>query len=171
MKKAIAIIVTMLFVFAIASIAIAAEEKKAVAPVEKKAVAPVEKKAEEKKAEKKVAPKQFTGEVKAIDKEKKTIAVTKKAKDKAIEEVFAFDDKTTVKIGKDKKTVADLKVGDKAMVKFEEKDGKKIAKSITVAPEKKVEKKEMKKEEKPAPEKKPMEPMKPAEPPKWNPPP
>jgi Cu/Ag efflux protein CusF len=139
MKKAIAIIVAMLFVFAVASIAIAAE----------KAVAPGEKKVEEQKVgEKKVAekPKQFTGEISKIDlKEKKIVTLTKKVKDKVTEAVFAVDDKTVVMIGKDKKALTDLKVGDKAGVKFEEKDGKKIAKSIIVKAAEKVEKKEMKK--------------------------
>lgn len=154
MKKAIAIIVAMLFVFAIASLAIAAEEKKAVAPVEKKVE---EKKVEEKKAVA-AAEKKFSGEIKAIDKEKKTVTLTKKVKDKVTEAVFAVDDKTVVMIGKEKKAFADLKVGDKAGVKFEEKDGKKIAKSIIVRAAEKVEKKEMKKEEKKA-----AEPVKPVE--------
>lgn len=56
-----------------------------------------------------------------------------------------------MKIGKDKKSLADVKAGDKVTVKYAEMDGKNIAKSIMVsaAPAKK-EKKEMKKEAAPA---------------------
>jgi len=152
-KKAVAIIVALLFVFAVASFALAAEEKKA-------APAPVEKKAEEKKVEKKAVPKQVTGEIKAIDKEKKTVTVTKKVKDKVTETVVAADDKTKIMEGKDKKSFADLKVGDKVKVVYEEKDGKNIANSITIL---KVEKKVEKKAEPAKPAEKKAEPAKPAE--------
>ena len=62
MKKIIALIVAVLFVFAIASVSIAAEEKKA-EPAKK----------EEKKAATKVMT--VTGEIKAVDAALKTITV------------------------------------------------------------------------------------------------
>lgn len=139
MKKAIAIIVSVLFVFALTSLSFAAEEKKtAPAPAEKKEAAPV--KAEEKKAPAKV--KQVTGEVKAVDTKAMTITVTKKMKDKVVETVVAVDDKTKIMLDKEKKTLADVKVGDKVTVKYSEADGKNIAKSVAIKTEvKKMEKK------------------------------
>ncbi|MEW6674816.1 MAG: hypothetical protein AB1348_02150 [Nitrospirota bacterium] len=130
MKKAIAIIVAVLFVFALTSISFAAEEKKA-APV------PAEKKAEPAKpAEKKPAVKirQVTGEVKAVDAVAKTITVAKKVKDKVEETVVTVDDKTKITLGKEKKTLVDVKVGDKVTVKYQVVDGKNVAKSVAIKP-------------------------------------
>ena len=165
MKKAIAIIVSVLFVFAVASISFAAEEKKAApAPAEKKA-APAkmeEKKApmkEEKGMEKKAAAKtkQVTGDVAAVDAKAGTITV----KSKKAETTVTCDDKTKVMMGKEKKACADVKVGDKVTVKSAEADGKNAAKSVKIheakPAEKKMEKKAEKKMEKKA------EPAKPAE--------
>lgn len=139
MKKAIALIVAVLFVFAVASISFAVEEKKA-AP----APAPAEKKAEPAKKAPKVT--QVTGEVKAVDAAAKTITVVKKVKDKAVETVVAVDDKTKITCGKEKKTLADVKAGDKVTVKYTEVDGKNVAKSVAIKPAA------------PAPEKKKAEP-------------
>ncbi len=145
MKKAIAVVVAVLFVLSMAALSFAAEEKKAPA-AEKKEAAPA--KMEEKKAPAKV--KQVTGEVVAVDVAAKTLTVKGKAGDVAL----TVDDKTTVKVGKEKKALADIKVGDKATVKYAEADGKNVAKSIvaTAAPAK-MEKKEApaKKEAAPAP--------------------
>ncbi|MDP2754852.1 MAG: hypothetical protein Q8P40_10760 [Nitrospirota bacterium] len=139
MKKAIAIIVSVLFLFALTSLSFAAEEKKtAPAPAEKKEAAPV--KAEEKKAPAKV--KQLTGEVKAVDTKAMTITVTKKMKDKVVETVVTVDDKTNITCDKEKKALADVKVGDKVTVKYSEADGKNVAKSVAIkTEEKKMEKK------------------------------
>ncbi len=140
MKKAIAIIVSVLFVFAITSLSFAAEEKKAApAPAEKKAApAKMEEKkapmAEEKKApakaEKKAAAKvkQVTGEVAAVDVKANTITV----KGKKAEVTVTCDDKTKVMMGKEKKACADVKVGDKVTVKSSEVDGKNVAKSVSI---------------------------------------
>lgn len=122
MKKAIAIIVSVLFVFAISSLSFAAEEKKAApAPtVEKKAAPAVE--------EKKAAPakvKQVKGEVTAVDAKAKTITV----KGKKGDVVVAVDDKM----------MAGVKAGDKVAVKYTEADGKNIAKSVKKAEVKPVE--------------------------------
>lgn len=127
MKKVIALLVAMLFALSVAGLAIAAEKKEA-APAEKKEAAPAQKKAPAKL-------KQVTGEVTAIDAAAKTLTV----KGKAGEVALTADDKTTVKIGKEKKALADVKVGDKATVKYTEMDGKNVAKFIIVkaAPAKK----------------------------------
>jgi ribosomal protein S1 len=126
MKKTIAIIVAVLFVFALTSISFAAEKKAAPAPVEKKEAAPV--KAEEKKAPEKVMS--VTGDVVAVDAKAMTLTVKGKKGDVAL----STNDKTTVKMGKEKKALADVKVGDKVKVKYTEVDGKNIAKSIAIKP-------------------------------------
>ncbi len=140
MKKAIAIIVSVLFVFAVTSLSFAAEEKKA-------APAPAEKKAAPAAAEKKAAPaekkapaakvKQVTGEVTMVDAKAKTITV----KGKKGDVVIAVDDKT----------LADVKAGDKVTAKYTEADGKNTAKSVKKAAAKKaVEKKAVEKKAEPA---------------------
>jgi len=111
MKKIIALIVAVLFVFAVASISFAVEEKKA-------APAPVEKKAEPAKKAPKVT--QVTGEIKAVDAAAKTITVVKKVKGQDKETVISVDDKT----------LADVKVGDKVKAKYTTADGKNTAKSV-----------------------------------------
>lgn len=126
MKKAIAIIVAVLFVFALTSISFAAEKKAAPAPMEKKEASPA--KVEEKKAPEKVMS--VTGDVVAVDAKAMTLTVKGKKGDVAL----STNDKTTVKMGKEKKALADVKVGDKAKVKYTEVDGKNIAKSIAIKP-------------------------------------
>jgi hypothetical protein len=135
-KKAIVIFVAVLFVFTIASLSFAVEEKKA-------APAPIQQKAEPTKpAEKtKVVVKQVTGDVKAVDAKAMTITVTKMVKGKAEETVVTVNDKTKIILGKEKKMLADVKVGDKVTAKYKEVEGKNIAKSIAIHEAKPVEKK------------------------------
>jgi ribosomal protein S1 len=147
-KKAISIFVALLFVFAMASLSLAAEEKKA-AP----APAPMEKKAEPAKPAEKPKVHQVTGDVKAVDAKAMTVTVSKMMKGKAAEEtVVTVSDKTKIKMDKENKTLADVKVGDKVTVKYTEAEGKKMAKSIAIhEPEKKAEPaKAMEKPAKPA---------------------
>ena len=135
MKKAIAIIVSVLFVLSVAGLSFAADKA---AP----AAAPAEK--AEKKAPAKV--KQVTGEVAAVDAKANTLTVKGKKGDVMVN----TDDKTSVKVGKEKKSLADVKMGDKVTVKYAEMDGKNVAKSIMVSAAPAKEKKEMKKEAAPA---------------------
>jgi Cu/Ag efflux protein CusF len=152
MKKTIAIIVSLIFVLSFAGLSFAtdkpAAEKKA-EPV-KAAPAAAEKKAEPVKAEKKAAPvkvKQVTGDVSAVDAKAKTITV----KGKKGDTVVTCDDKTKIMMGKDVKTIADVKVGDKVTVKFSEADGKMTAKSVAIkAAEKKAEPAKTEKKAEPA---------------------
>jgi Cu/Ag efflux protein CusF len=132
-KKALVIIVAVLFVFSITSIALAVEGKKAepVKPVERPKI------------------KMVTGKVKAVDTAAQTITVTKMVKKKAEETVVTTDAKTKVMMGKEKKMLADLKVGDKVTVKYKEVEGKNIAKSVAIHEAKPMRKK--------AEPKKPME--------------
>jgi Cu/Ag efflux protein CusF len=128
MKKTLAIIVSLIFVLSFAGLSFAADKA-------------VEKKAEPVKAEKKSAPakvKQVTGDVAAVDAKANTITV----KGKKADTVVTCDDKTKIMMGKDKKALADVKVGDKVTVKFSEADGKMTAKSVAIKmAEKKAEKK------------------------------
>jgi ribosomal protein S1 len=72
-----------------------------------------------------------------------TIAVMKKDK----ETVVTVNDKTKIMMGKEKKTLADLKAGDKVKVRYTEVDGKNMAKSVAIkTAEQMMEKKSMKKE-------------------------
>ena len=133
MKKAIAIFVAVLFVFAMASLSFATEEKKA-------APAPMEKKAEPAKPAEKPKVHQVTGDVKAVDAKAMTVTVSKMMKGKAEETVVTASDKTKIMMGKEKKMLADVKAGDKVTVKYIEAEGKKMAKSIAIRePEKKAE--------------------------------
>jgi ribosomal protein S1 len=140
MKKAIAIILAVLFVFAVTSISFAAEKKAAVAPAEKKA---------EPMPAEKPKVKHVTGEVKAVDTAAMTITVTKTVKAKVVETVVTVNDKTKIMMGAEKKTLADVKVGDKVKAKYIETDGKNVAKSVVIMPaaaaEKKAEVKKVKK--------------------------
>ncbi len=120
MKRAISVVLALLFVFAITSISLAVEEK--AVPAEKPKV------------------KQVTGEVKVVDTKAKTVTVTKTVKGKAEETTVTVDDKTKIMRDKESKTLADVKVGDKVTVKYKEVEGKNIAKSIAIKPaEKKTE--------------------------------
>ena len=133
MKKTIAIVLSLVLMFAFTAVTFAAE--KAAAPAEKKA-APAEKAAPAKKAVKK----QVTGEVTAVDAKANTLTV----KGKKGDVMLSTDDKTTVMAGKDKKTLADVKAGDNVTVHYSEADGKNVAHKVAIkaAPAKKAAKKE-----------------------------
>ena len=153
MKKTIAIIVSLLFVLSIAGLSFAAEKAAAPAPSPAPEKKMMEKKAEPAKMEEKKAPakiKQVTGEVKSVDAKSVTV------KGKKADVTVSVDDKTKIMAGKDKKTLADVKAGDKVSVKYTEAEGKNMAKSIAIKPaammeEKKMEKKAAPMEKKAAP--------------------
>ncbi len=133
MKKTLAIIVSLIFVLSFAGLSFAADKA-----VEKKATTVEEKKAEPAKAEKKAIAKvkQVTGDVTVVDVKANAITV----KGKKGDTVVACDDKTKIMMGKDKKTLADVKVGDKVTVKYSEADGKMTAKLVAIkSAEKKAE--------------------------------
>ena len=134
MKKTIAIVLSLVLMFAFTAVTFAAE--KAAAPAEKKEMAPAEKAAPAKKAVKK----QVTGEVTAVDAKANTLTVKGKKGDVMV----STDDKTSVMEGKAKKTLADVKAGDKVTVHYTEADGKNVAHKVAIkaAPAKKAEKKE-----------------------------
>jgi tol-pal system protein YbgF len=78
--------------------------------------------------------KQVTGEVKIIDIIDRTITIVKKIKGNIVEIVITVDDKTKITLAKEKRTLEDVKVGDKVTIKYTEDDGKNVAKSIIVKP-------------------------------------
>lgn len=139
MKKAIAIVLSVMFVFALTAATFAAEKKES-ASTEKKEMA-----AEKKAAKKKVMHKQITGEVTAVDAKANTVTV----KSKKAEVTVTVDDKT--KFMPKGKTIADVTAGEKVMVKYTEAEGVNTAKSIKIEAKKaakKAKKAEKKKEEK-----------------------
>lgn len=95
-----------------------------------------------KEAKKAYEKKQLTGEVTAIDTKANTITV----KGKKGESTCEVTADTKIKAGKETKTLADVKVGDKVTCKHVEKDGKSVCKSLKIKTAEKKE--EMKKEEK-----------------------
>jgi Cu/Ag efflux protein CusF len=139
MKKAIAIIVSLLFVLSVAGLSFAAEKAM------KKEVAA--EKTMEKKAPVKV--KWLSGEVSAVD----AAAMTLTVKGRRAEVALTVNDKTSIKMGKEKKTLADVKVGDRVATRYSEVEGKNVAKSIAIRGEKKAEKKAKKMEKKAEPAK------------------
>ena len=124
MKKAIALVVSLLFILSVAGLSFAAEQN----TMEKKAPVKV---------------KWLTGNVAAVDAAAMTITV----KGKKAEVTLTADNKTSIRMGKEKKTLADVKVGDKVSTRYSEMEGKNVAKSITIKAEKKAKKMEKKAEE------------------------
>lgn len=107
MKKTIAIVLSLVLMFAFTAVTFAYPQA---APAEQKEAAPA----------KKAVKKQVTGEVATVDAKAKTITVTKKVKDKAEDTVISVDDKM----------LADVKQGEKVTVKFTVTDGKNTATSV-----------------------------------------
>jgi len=118
MKKTIAVVLSLIFILAVTSVTFAAEKAAAPAP------AP-EKKMEAAHATKAVE-KHVKGDITAVDAKAMTITVKGKKGDVTV----TVDDKTDIKIGKEKKTIADLKAGEKVIIKYHEADGKNTAKSV-----------------------------------------
>lgn len=130
MKKILALIIALMFAFAVTA-AFAAEAPKKAAPAEKKE-AP---KAEEKKDAKKAKKATVTGEVIAIDAKANTLTVKGPKKGDV---ALTVNDKTKIMAGKDKKALADIKAGDKVAVEYTEADKNTANKiDIKAAPAKK----------------------------------
>jgi len=119
MKKVIAIIAVMLFAFAITSVSFAVGAKKV------ESAKPAE------------VVKVVSGTIKAVDTVAQTLTVVQKVKGKAKETTVTMDDKTSIMMGKQKKSLEDLKSGEKVAIKYTEVEGKNIAKSVTITPVKK----------------------------------
>jgi Cu/Ag efflux protein CusF len=113
MKKTIAIVLSLVLMFAFTAVTFAAE--KAAVPAEKEAA-------------KKAVKKQVIGEVTAVDANANTLTVKGKKGDVMV----STDDKTTIMANKDKKTLADVKAGDKVTVNYTEADGKNVATKVAI---------------------------------------
>jgi hypothetical protein len=109
MKKTIAIIVAVLFTFALASVSLA-----------------VEKKAEMTK------PNYIIGKIKAVDTGAQTLTIAKQEKGKEEDTVVVIDKETSITIDKEKKMLADVKVGEIVAVMYTQLEGKNIAKNILI---------------------------------------
>lgn len=109
MKKTLFTIVSILLIIAVAGLAIATVAKDNVE-----------------------IKKFITGEVVTVD----TAANSLTLKGKRAEVVISTNEETVVQVGKEKKSLAGIKVGDKITVRYSEIDGKNLAESIVVKPEK-----------------------------------
>jgi predicted acyltransferase (DUF342 family) len=134
MKKTFAIVLSFVLMFAFTPVekAVKVEKTEKAAPAMKEA-APAKK---ETAPVMKEAKKQVTGEVAAVDAKAKTLTVIGKKGNV----MLSTDDKTSVMAGKDKKTLADIKAGDKVTAKYTEADGKNVAAHVAImaAPAKKA---------------------------------
>jgi len=115
MKKILSVVLSLIFVFAVTSVTLAADNKDATA------VPAVEHKEAAK-------PVQVTGEITAIDAAAKTFTVKGRKGDVTL----SIDDKTKIMTGSEIKTLADLKAGVKVTAKYTWADGKNTAKSIKI---------------------------------------
>lgn len=141
MKKALSLIVAVVFGAGIAGSAVAQAQT---------APAPAPKAEEKKGAEKKPAAKTASGTVKSASAD--SLVVSGKDKGKDAEWTFGVDAKTKISKAGKSITAADLKAGDSVQVRYMEDGGKAMAQTVSVrqAPAKKADTKkdEMKKEEK-----------------------
>lgn len=120
MKKIFSLVFSVLFVLSVAGLSFA-EEQKAAAPA---APAPA---AAPKKVEK-MKTQNFTGDITAIDAAANTITL----KDKDVELTVTTTAKTHVIVKGKRKSLSDLKAGDKVEVRYRAKDGKNKALRIIV---------------------------------------
>ena len=111
MKKTIVSIFSILFVVFLFGLSIATEQLK-----------------DQKGMTEKKHKSSIKGKVKSIDIDNKTITMTKRNQDTLI----TVNDETKITMGKESKTLLDIKVGDRIRVTYSEVDDKKIAKSISI---------------------------------------
>ena len=124
MKKAIAIVLSVMFVFALTTVTFAAEKKMSSDMMNRKVM--------------KTGRMSISGVITAIDAKANTVTV----KNTKREVTVSLDDKTLIKAGKEKKTLAELKTGDKVHVSYREADGKSVAKRIALKGERSMKRSE-----------------------------
>jgi len=125
MKDTKTIILSVIFMFAMTLISYAASEKKTGTTPPESLKLPVASKVQ-----------QITGDVKAVNTTVMSMTVAKKCKDKVLETVLTIHNETKISKNNEKKTLHDIKVGDKVVVKYIKVDGKNMAKSVTIKPAK-----------------------------------
>ena len=118
MKKCILIFLSFFFAFGIATTSYASENQKAQAHDFK--LLPASKAL------------QISGVVKSVNEGAGTVTVTKKFKDKAIEVIAVTDKETKIAKGNEKKSLHDIKDGDKVVVVYTTKGEVNLAKSISL---------------------------------------
>jgi len=102
MKKTLTVVLSLIFILAFLSVTVKAEKDETTDVMK------------------------IRGKITEVDANAMTITV--KGKKRSVK--VTVDDKTEFKLGKDKKAITDLKVGDKVKIFFQEADDKNIAKSI-----------------------------------------
>jgi len=117
-KKYILILLSSFFAFCIATISYASENQKAQSHDFK--LMPASKAL------------QISGAVQSVNEGAGTIIVTKKFKDKTIEVIAVTDQETKIAKGNEKKSLHDIKAGDKVIVVYAKKGEVNLAKSITL---------------------------------------
>lgn len=63
-----------------------------------------------------------------------SVTIKRKVKGQEQELTFSVTDKTSVRMGKEKKAAGDIKEGERVTVRYVEEDGKMTARSITISP-------------------------------------
>ncbi len=76
--------------------------------------------------------KRFIGNVTQIDKNSMTVTIMKKVNDKEVKMTFSIDYSTSIVLGTEKKTIVDIKVGDKVTVVYIRDNDKFVAKNINI---------------------------------------
>ncbi|MEJ2007007.1 MAG: hypothetical protein P8Z30_02440 [Acidobacteriota bacterium] len=138
MKKVLSVVVSLVMMFAFTAVSFAAEQEAAPAPAKK-----VEKTHHMKKA---VHHRRIVGEVAAVDAAAGTITVKHK-KGEITVTVYA---RTRIRTGKEKKSIEDVKTGEKVTVRYKEEEGKNVATGVYIWKAAKKAKKAEKKEAAPA---------------------
>jgi hypothetical protein len=76
--------------------------------------------------------KRFIGNVAEINNNPMTVTIMKKFNDKEVKMIFSIDYSTSFMLGTEKKTIADIKVGDKVTVVYIRDNDKFVAKNIII---------------------------------------
>jgi hypothetical protein len=127
MKKTVAVTMAVLFALTVVTVSFAGEKKRT-------AVKPVAKKAMPAESAVKSQRETLTGKVISVNTAAQTITVIEKVKGKEEKTLIILDEKTGITMGKQKKTLEDIKSGDEVSVRRIEIQGKNIAKEIDIMP-------------------------------------
>ncbi|MFZ3136941.1 MAG: hypothetical protein WA126_06070 [Thermodesulfovibrionales bacterium] len=76
--------------------------------------------------------KRFIGNVTQIDNNSMTVTIMKKVNDKEVKMTFSIDYSTSFVLGTEKKTIIDIKIGDKVTVVYIRDNDKFVAKNIII---------------------------------------
>jgi Cu/Ag efflux protein CusF len=85
-------------------------------------------------AEKHTEMNKLNGEIASIDRAKKMVTVKTKRNGKEVTVAAQLDDRTTIMDGRNSKSFADLKVGERVRLYSERQDNRELARNILVQP-------------------------------------